>query len=485
MKAYKRSVAGRYQIIKPSRLLRDISKGKMWVSAKVDGQLWFLTKEAGEVALCSYNGRVLVDIPVTREAERLLSSTDQALIAGELFLTDQDRFSRAPSPPPKAAKDAKELSEDDLASRIGPELGTATGRVRVHGVARALADGQLAGSLGFAVFDLLEEDSRDLTGNSYEERLTRMNTLFKDGERMGVVPTVIAGEASEVAACYKAWVGSQKAEGLVVRKEQGMIYKIKPILTVDAVVVGFGERATLEEHDVGQLVVALRRDDGHLQVLGLVGGGFSDEERVIWHQRLKAIEVGSGFRMANRDGTLCRFVRPEIVVELKCSDLISLDAYDRPIHRMVLTFDPQEGYSAVGRMPFLSLIHPVFIGERPDKVPDVAYIGLDQAYSVVPFEERSGAPRPAELPAAKVLEREVYTKLVKEQNAVRKYVALATNKTDQDARYPPFVVHFTDFSPSRTEPLKTSISIAPTSEAQQAQIAAWKAKNLKKGWEAA
>ena len=46
---------------------------------------------------------------------------------------------------------------------------------------------------------------------------------------------------------------------------------------------------------------------------------------------------------ANRDGTLCRFVRPEIVVEVKLSDLVETAANEVTVVRMSLAYDARPG----------------------------------------------------------------------------------------------------------------------------------------------
>ena len=44
LKLYKKRVASKYQIVKPSRIGKDIY-GKVWISAKLDGECWFLLKK--------------------------------------------------------------------------------------------------------------------------------------------------------------------------------------------------------------------------------------------------------------------------------------------------------------------------------------------------------------------------------------------------------------------------------------------------------
>jgi hypothetical protein len=446
MRGYRRAVARRYSIIKPERIVRDLGTDeKLWISTKVDGELWFLVKHAGEVALCAYNGRVLQGIPVVDEAEKLLAGVDNVLMAGELFSLAGD------------------------------------GRPRVHNVAFALGDGGLAKTLGFKAFDLLSDGETDWVGSSYEDKYARMGVLLAGGKRCAMVTTV-EGNGEAVVGCWQDWVATKKAEGLVVRAAGGQVYKIKPTVTIDVVIVAFGERTSGELSQVREFTVALVRDDGTHQILGTVSGGLSDADRVEWHRRLSAAEVPSAFRMPNSEGTLCRFVRPEIVLELKCSDLIDRSAGDRQVRRMAVRYDPSSGYEAVGAMPIVAMIHPVIVRERDDKDPDTIGVGLDQVYAVVPFDARHESASTQELPAAEVVDRKVYLKSTKTSPMVRKYVAIATNKREMDPRFPHFVLYTTDFSPNRADALKTKVEVASTRERLDAAIERWVTANIKRGW---
>ena len=60
-----------------------------------------------------------------------------------------------------------------------------------------------------------------------------------------------------------------------------------------------------------------------------------------------------------------------------------------------------------------------------------------------------------------------------------------TNKEDKSHDYPAFVVHFTDYSPSRKDPLKREVRIAPTEELAKKIAEQLLEKNIKKGWDRA
>ncbi|MEI7895091.1 MAG: hypothetical protein WCI05_18490, partial [Myxococcales bacterium] len=277
LREYRRTVAKRYRVLSADLIERALPAGSLWISSKLDGELWFLVKRAGQVALCAYNGRVLVGTPLVKEAERWLKAQGDLVIAGELVAVPEE------------------------------------GRPRVQHVATALGRSEGEKSLSFFAFDLVQAEGKSAFGTPYAERMATLEKLFCKGERIQVVLTV-RGESSDAASYYREWVGTQRFEGIVVRSDVGLTYKIKPMFSLDAVLVAYGARVTSGVAELREMSVALRRDDGSLQLLGSVGGGFAAGDRVAWYQRLMAMEVKSAFRMANRDGTLCRFVRPEIVV---------------------------------------------------------------------------------------------------------------------------------------------------------------------------
>src|SRR5690606_30850092 len=99
------------------------------------------------------------------------------------------------------------------------------------------------------------------------------------------------------------------------------------------------------------------------------------------------------------------------------------------------------------------------------------------------FEGRELKAESSDLSKSAILKRGVYKKDSKGNVAVRKYVAFATNKAEEDPNYPPFVVFFTDFSPGRKDPLKTDMRVTPHRDMVDAYITEWIADNVKKGWE--
>lgn len=437
---YKRQVAKRYRVLDATKLETSLPKGNLWISPKLDGELWFLARRQGDIALCAYNGRVLHGIPLLEALSARLKDAPDLLVAGELV---------AP---------------------IGE------GRPRSYHLAQALGDDTLANALVFHPFDLIEDENGDALGRPYAERLAQLQTWFGES---GIITTV-TGDAATAVGYYREWVAAGKHEGLVVRSEQNITFKIKPYFSIDAVVIAYGERIVGEIRQLRELSLALLRDDGSYQVLGTVGGGFSEEDRVSWHRRLGAMEAPSSFRMANSEGTLSRFVKPEWVVEVRCSDLLASDTDDMPMRRMTLCWDQHTGWTPLGERITAVMLHPVFQRERTDKRVDAGDCGLSQLTSRIQFEEDGVAVIRQIADTATVIQRKVWRKETKGLVAVRKYVLIQTNQPGRD--YPPLVLFCTDFSPGRAEPLQTSLRTAATRTIADAQIASWIEENIKKGW---
>jgi hypothetical protein len=138
-------------------------------------------------------------------------------------------------------------------------------------------------------------------------------------------------------------------------------------------------------------------------------------------------------------------------------------------------------YEQVAFVPGVSLIHPAYIRTRDDKKISGTNTGLGQITQLVALG--GGAETDAgELPESEILLRDVYTKESKGQTMVQKFVAWKTNKSEKDNRYPAYVFHYTNYSPSRGEPLKRDVRVS-SSEDQIREIAnAFVEKNIKKGW---
>ncbi len=438
VRSYTRRLQQRFRLVVPGRELRDIPRGRMWIARKLDGELWFLRKHKGQVALISPSGRQLGGIPLTDEAATRLADHERFLAAGELYV------------PGHGAR---------------------------HELVQALSDPRATDRLCFAPFDLLEDDPGTPQQDDYGVRRQRLLALFGGSALLSPPESIESQQPGDVTTQYARWVETGASRGLVVWHSLGLCYTLKRIVTLDACVVAFSETIPAE---VCAVTVALRHGDGRFQILATLSTGLLESERSGWHPRLAALQVESSYRLADHQGRLCRWVRPELVLELKCLDLSSREDDDRPVRRMAVDYDAEHGYSPAGLVPFVKLIHPVIVRTRNDKSPATADVGVEQVARIVPFANEL---RPARLQASETLSRRVWTRTIDGRRAVRKYVALATHKHAADPSHPPFVVHFSDFSPGRKTPLKTSLRVASSPGRLNALIAKWLQSNINQHWQ--
>jgi hypothetical protein len=178
-----------------------------------------------------------------------------------------------------------------------------------------------------------------------------------------------------------------------------------------------------------------------------------------------------------------RFVKPEIVVEIVCSDVQSEDAKGDPILKMALQCENTE-WHALRPVPSISLLHPVLERIRDDKKADsldVRLTQLDEYCSIGGLNEKV---EKVELPASSILRREVFVKKSKGKQAVRKLLVIKTNK-EKETHFPPFVVHFTDYSPNRKNPLDQDVLLFESKKEANQAADNWKEEEIGRGWELA
>lgn len=442
LQAYRSAVATRYQPVLPVDITSRIH-GSTWVSAKVDGELWFLLNEGGSWILASPNGRTVEEsvCPILVAADSAGLNRD-VIIAGELH---------APS------------SGDD--------------RERVGGVSSALGSGELSG-LAFAAFDLASGPGIDPVTTPYVDRLALLEILPTEGA-LYRVPVESAADGREVEALYRAWVEEKHREGIVVRAEDGRSFKVKPSLDVDAAIIGFTERhADDGGREVRSLLVALAHPEGGWVPLSAVGGVGESATRRSLYEQLSGLACPSDFqKTSDNSGISYRFVEPSLVAEVKVTDVQAEDTKGQRIRDPRLVFGPG-GWKVDGWVPSASLLHPSLQRIRSDKQPTSADCGWNQIERLLPSPISTDSLVVTE---PRVVRRQVWTKTSKDKVDVRKLVVWETGK--QALGFAAYVVHWTDFSAGRKAPLAREVRLAPTEEEAMRVADQLVEDNVKKGWE--
>ena len=421
------------------------------VSRKVDGEFTVLILRGGLAFTLNPGGTVRVGLPFLDEAASLLSKAgvNDVLIAGELYVY-------------------KEF-----------------GRTRVHDVsttARGPKSEDDLRQLRFAVFDIISLDNKNVV-QLFTETWKTIGKWFGKGERIHPVEAKTAKDAGEIGRIFEEWVEKEGAEGLVVRSDTAGIFKIKPRHSIDVAVLGFTESQADRQGMLHDLLMGVQRDDGTLQVLGRVGGGFTEDQRREMLSDLKDMVVESEYAEVNSDHVAYQMVQPDWVAEVSCLDLISQTTRGGSVDRMVLDFknNGSKQYHVVTKLPLATVISPQFVRRRGDKKVRPQDVGLRQVTGIVevPLSDRDA--RQLTLPLSEILRREVYTKDLKGQTMVRKFVMWKTNKEATD-EFPAYVMHFTDFSPNRKDPLSREVRVSSSQTQIETLFAGLKEENIKAGW---
>lgn len=447
---YRRLTGSRMVPVDGADIIRRIPKADYHVSRKVDGEFTVLVYRDDQCVSLNPGGTVRVGLPWQDEAAQLLSDAgiQSAMVAGELYAENKERRPRG---------------HDVTALARQPQSADELSRLR------------------FAVFDLLSIDGASIE-QPFAETWAQIETLFGKGERIHPVECKLAESSSDVENLFAQWVEQQGAEGLVVRSDTAGLFKVKPRHNLDAVVIGFSESAEDRQGLLHDLLLAVTRHDGTLHVLTKVGGGFSEDERREMLSDLKDMVVESEYAEVNSDHVAYKMVRPEWVVEISCLDLIAETTRGGPVNRMVLSYG-ESGYETVRRFPLAAVISPQFVRRREDKSAQRGEAPIEQVSQRVEVPMIDRNVRQMSLPKSELLRRDIYTKQSRGKTMVRKFVTWKTNKENESYNYPAYVLHYTDFSPNRKEPLSRDICVSSSLKQIDQLCDEMIAENIKKGWE--
>jgi ATP-dependent DNA ligase len=445
---YKRRISALMTPLEPSRISEKIPNLDGYlVSRKVDGEFCLLFFDGKTVISVNPGGTVRAGLPAFAELAKHLKDAKikSASFAGELhFKTEK--------------------------------------RERVHDVLRIARNPKKQADLNnlmIALFDIVSID--DETIRDGRSVFSKLDEIVQKGNLVNVVEHLETGSRKEIESKYREWTEVGGSEGLVVRNEQVGWFKIKPVHTIDCVVLGFSDSANDRKGMLHDLLVGLVRDDGSLQTMARVGGGFTDEERLKLLKKLKKMVVPSDYIEVSSAHVAYEMVKPDLVIEMKFLDLISEKGRGGPINRMVLSYNDGE-YSAVRRMPFVSIIAPRFKRLRDDKEPTKDDAPVGQVADLVSVDDIKKKVADLDPPKSEVLKREVFTKTVGVKTMVRKLLIWKTNKKIT-GEFPAYVVYYTDFSTGRKQPMANELIPANTKNEAESKYGALRKKIFLTGWE--
>lgn len=450
---YKRQIASRMFPLDRDDIARKIPDADYLVSRKIDGEFTALVYQDGDILAVNPGGTVRIGMPWQDEAVKLLQSAGvkQELIAGELYVSNNENR-----------------------------------RPRVHDVVSIVRQPRNADDLQrlrFAVFDWIQQDGEPVE-RPYSQTFAEIEKTFGSGKLIHPVETVRLKGHREIERQFDNWVENAGDEGIVVRSDTAGTFKVKPRHNLDAVVIGFTESTDDRQGMLHDLLLGLTRHDGSVQVLGRVGGGFTDNDRRVMLSDLNDMVVDSEYAEVNSDHVAYQMVEPKWVVEISCLDLIAQNTRGGPVNRMVLNWNRRENiYEVVRRLPLVSVISPQFVRVREDKSFDPSDVRLSQVTDLVPVAMTDVDAGELKLPKSELLQREVYTKQLRGELLVRKFLMWKTNKQPASDEFPGYVVQYTDFSPSRKTPLTREVRVTNAKTQGIVLFRGFKEANVKQGWE--
>ncbi len=440
--AYKRRVAGNYRPVTPEEM-KLLPASNYLVSEKIDGELWFLVLDGKDSFFTNPSGKVIHgSLPILEEAVSLPKGD---ILIGELHA---------------------------VGDSVRPRVGDLSSVLSEAGQARCT-------DLRFAVFDTLAA-TLDESPVPYPEKLAKIKTTLASTQAIKLIESHSLSTAADIQEFFTKHVVEEKAEGIVIRHESGLIYKAKPHIEIDAAIVGYTKRVD-QVDQARSILLALMWPDETFQILGACGNLGTDAERSALLSQLESNICPSQVRIASENGGLYTFVKPKLVAQLKLTDIQKDRSDGTPTltHKMTAT---DQGWESKGQSPFGRPIHPVLQRIRPDKSVNSHDIRVSQIDGMLSLESTETS-RSSESSRSEIVRREVWTKENKGLKAVRKLVVVKTNKPSDISLQPAFVVHWTDYSPGRASPLDREVKLAQSDEAANMIADTLIAENIKKGWE--
>lgn len=437
LRSYKSNQASKYIPVRGDEILTKVFECEKYnISTKYDGHLCFIVKEKNEIQLLNFNGNSFERKDLTEELNTLLNNN--GILVGEIFSYKENERRRS-------FDLVKDLNNKDSSIKI-------------------------------AVFDVINYDGNSFEKSSWEEKKKLIEKLFSKGENVFPVKELEVTSRKDIQSEFQKRVNNQNQEGLVVRGFNGPIFKIKPKLTFDFVVLGYSLGYSDNFTLLKELLFGVLINKDEYLIVGKLGGGFTNNQRSSFVEDLKNLKVESNLIEPSGSKIPFTFIKPALVVEVESVDIIN-SASNQIIKKPVIKFEENK-FSKTGNKPSVSLISPVFKGFRDDKKIDFDQVGLVQIKRIIELnDEIIEAPNKSK---TKVLKKEVYVKEIRGTKMVKKFFIWETNSSTKD--YPKFVFYKIDYSPSRGDKLQRDIKVSDDRSQIEKIYSNQIESDIKKGW---
>jgi hypothetical protein len=342
------------------------------------------------------------------------------------------------------------------------------------------------GRLKLAVIDLIMLNGENWQTKNFQERWEKTGQLAGDDPASPchrVQGTQI--QENQLSNLFKKLVLTDGQEGIVIQRlSHREAFKVKPQITIDAVIIGFVEGESEGRHLVRSLLTALTYpEDGdkpaHFQVSARVFSKLDDDTAEKLLPRLQALQTpepgnaaGGPFLMTDSDNRPIHFIKPQIIIQIEADEIVPVKKEHLNTSQLMKFENGVWKFLKLTRCPRLSFA--TFGGLREDKTLRDGGARITQINPAAMLDAAIGdTPKPV------IISRQVWTKTGKNGTAVKKITV-----TDNGSRPNVFrhSILLTDYSPGRAQPFDPTAKFARTKERMEQIVSNLITENIKKGW---
>lgn len=437
LRSYKANQASKYIPVRGDEILTKVFECEKYnVSTKYDGHLCFIVKNKEGIYLLNFNGEPFEREELIVELNTIIPK--EGIFVGEIFYYKENERTRS-------FDLVKHLSSSDSSIKV-------------------------------VVFDVIDYDGSSFENNLWEEKKEIINQLFSKGKNIFSLEEIEVTSRKDIQSEFENRVMNNNQEGLIVRGFNGPIFKIKPKLTFDFVVLGYSLGYSDNFSLLKELLFGVMIENDEFLIVGKVGGGFTIDQRTSLLEQLKKIKAESNLIEPSGSKTPFTFIKPEIVLEIESVDIIN-NTSNKAIKKSLVKFD-KSNYSKVDNTSSVSLISPVFKGFREDKKVELDQVGINQITRIIDLKEE--VQEDAKKSPSKIIKKEIYIKETKGVKMVKKFFVWETKSSSKN--FPKYVFYKIDYSPTRGDKLQRDIKVSENKSQIEKIFSKQIESDIKKGW---
>ena len=434
---YKHKVAGKYLPVRNDQILKRVFEmDKYYVSTKIDGNICFVNKDSNGISIVSHNNNSFKRPELEKECSEILKNKC-GLFVGEIYLHDESTRTRS--------YDLKR------------EIGNNSSDIRI------------------ALFDIISFENKDYKENEWKEKKKILSDNFKSDGKVYFLNEIELSSRKDIEEIFNKTIIESNEEGLVVRGENGPVFKIKEYHSFDMVILGYVNGYTNNFSLMKEILVGVMTEENKFLITGVVANGFDIEQREKLSKDFEKIKVDSDSIIVSGAKIPFTMVKPIHVVEIESTDIINSTSVGF-IKKYIINF--KEKYFFDKKTNSVSLTTPVYTRFRDDKKVNLNDVGINQITRVIEISEEES--NNSIKPKSKIINKEVYTKTMKGATNVKKFLVWDTASNEDN--YPKFVYYKIDYSPTRASKLNRDIKVSDDKKQIQKIFANEIESNIKKGW---